>query len=82
MCSAYDISNPRAIRCLQAKRFHAYAPSQCTVTILINGVSYTPGQAVQLPLGTTALQYKIVDANGDVAVDSTSVTVVSSPLYV
>lgn len=51
------------------------------MTVEINGVVYTPGQAVQLPIGTTSLQYKIVNGNGATAVDSTSITV-NPPTYV
>ena len=55
---------------------------QCLITGVVNGTSYPVGSTVKLPPGTTPLVYQIVDSLGNVANDTTSITVTPLPLYV
>jgi hypothetical protein len=53
----------------------------CTVTVAVNGAAHAPGDWVLLPPGTNNISYTITDANANVDVDDTTVTldVVSPP---
>lgn len=50
----------------------------CTTSVVINGVTYKPGDIVTLPLGVNTLNYVVTDDLGNVASSPTTVTVVDN----